>query len=267
MDSAPLEGCNVVAQRRGDSGGRRHDDGSRFERPADEASLGELREASARLSAATEDERRRFERDLHDGAQQRLVALRVRLARLPGMLESDPQGARVLIERLDGELGDALAELRRLAHGLCPPVLADHGLGDAVRSAGRVVALPVTVEAQGLKRYAEAVESAIYFAVSEALQNAAKHAVGATRVVVTLVDDGALRFAVADDGCGFERSQLEPGDGLTNMRDRLMACGGTLEVCSARGRGTRVTGTIPSGPAGDATAGTPGAAAGAQGRH
>ncbi len=235
---------DAAAPGRGGRAGRRQGDGPRFRRG--EPSLDALRASSARLSTAMAGERRRIERDLHDGAQQRLVALRIRLAQLPDLLESDRAGAHALIQRLDGELGEALAELRRLASGLSPPVLADRGLGDALRSAGRVAPLPVTVEAQGLKRYGEAVESAVYFAVSEALQNAAKHATGATRVSVTLVDDGALRFTIADDGCGFEVSDLAPGDGLTNMLDRVVACGGTFEVWSARGRGTRITGTVPS---------------------
>ncbi len=211
-----------------------------------ESALQELREASARLGASVEDERRRIERDLHDGAQQRLVAMRVRLGLMREMLDSDPARAGELLLTLDEDVDEALVELRQLAHGLCPPVLADHGLGDALRSAGRIGPLPVTVEVRGLRRYSQSIEGAVYFSVREALQNAAKHAIGATHIVVTLIDDGWLRFSVADDGCGFDASQTERGAGLANMHDRLVAGGGVLEVVSAPGRGTRVTGTIPA---------------------
>ena len=213
--------------------------------PPDSAELRASRELSARLGASAERERRRIERDLHDGAQQRLVALRFSLGVVRDIVASDPVRAAELLLQLDADVEETLEELRGLARGLCPPVLADRGLGDALRSAGRIGPLPVSVSVQGLRRYAPAVESAIYFVVLEALQNAAKHAVGATRVAVTIVDDGMLRFTVADDGLGFRESEVQAGDGLANMRDRVLACGGALEVRSGRGRGTEVTGTIP----------------------
>jgi signal transduction histidine kinase len=191
-----------------------------------ESSLVELRKSRARILAAADDERRRIERDLHDGGQQRLVALRIRL-------------------RLGDDVDAALEELRSLAAGVYPSLLAARGLHEAIRTAALQSPLETTVEVDGSDRYPDEVETAAYFCCIEALQNAAKHAAGASGVAVALSCNGDLRFEVRDDGDGFDVDEVASGDGLLNMRDRLASVGGELEIRSAPGTGTTVIGTIP----------------------
>jgi signal transduction histidine kinase len=198
---------------------------------------GALHESRARAALAGEAERRRFGRDLHDGAQQRLLAIRLRL----GELGRDD----AVVSELDAELALALQELRALAQGLYPPVLARHGVGAALRavtrSSGRVA-----VRDDGLGRHAPACESAIYFCCLEAVQNAIKHAGDGLPVTVTLgTADGFAAFSIADEGAGFDASASTEGAGLSDLRERVAALGGELELATAPGRGTQVRGRVP----------------------
>jgi signal transduction histidine kinase len=211
-----------------------------------EASLRELSESRARIQAAADNERRRIERDLHDGAQQRLVALTIRLGLAGELMREDPARGAELVRELGVEAEEALAEVRSLAHGVYPSLLADQGLPEALRALARDGSLVSRVDIDSVGRYAPAIESAVYFCCLEAIQNATKHAVGATSVTISVGHERELRFVVVDDGDGFEPEQLRPGAGMTNMRDRLAAVGGELSVWSEPGGGTRVGGRIPS---------------------
>jgi signal transduction histidine kinase len=212
------------------------------------ALLGEVQESRARIQATADDERRRIERDLHDGAQQRLVALRIKLELAAERLDGTDVGNADLLRQLGSEIDQALDEVRSLARGIYPSTLADRGLTEALRSAALQATLPTTILATGVrKRYPREVESAAYFCCLEALQNAVKHATGATAVVIELTDNGVLRFEVRDDGAGFDTDAAEPGVGMVSMRDRLAAVHGELAIVSAPGRGTRVMGHVPLG--------------------
>jgi signal transduction histidine kinase len=219
----------------------------RLEAEAELAAV-EVRESRARIAASADEERRRIERDLHDGAQQRLVALRIELSLVEDMLQDDPAGAVARIRELEASAEEALEELRALAHGVRPPLLADRGLAEALRSAIARSGLPATLAEQSIRRYPPEIESAVYFCVLEALQNAAKHARGASRVRVRLDGDthGELWFDVRDDGAGAEDAALEGGVGITNMHDRLAAVDGHLRVNSRCGIGTCVFGRVPA---------------------
>ena len=210
-----------------------------------EESLRELRESRARILAAADDERRRIERDLHDGGQQRLVALRVRLELADETMRESPARARRMLRQLGAEVDAALEELRSLAAGVYPSLLADRGLTDALRSAARHSPVPASVDISGSDRYSQDVEAAVYFCCLEALQNVAKHAPDASRVAISLERSGDLRFAVRDDGPGFDTAAAA-GHGLVNMRDRVAAVGGTLEINAVSG-GTEILGTVPVG--------------------
>jgi signal transduction histidine kinase len=226
------------------------------------SSLRELRESRARILASADRERRRIERDLHDGAQQRLVALRIQLELAEELVESDPERGREKLHALGEEVGATLDEIRALARGVYPSVLADHGLAEALRAAALRLPIAATVAPDGIGRCSQAVESAVYFCCLEAMQNAAKHAPDASSVTIAFGEDDTLWFEVRDDGPGFEEAGSLPGAGLTNMRDRLAAVGGELEVRSVPGRGTVVTGRVPlddhpdglDGPAGEPAA-------------
>jgi len=225
------------------------------------AKLEELQASRKRLVAATDEARRRLERNIHDGAQQQLVAMAVKLRLAENMIGRDPDKERQLISQLQEETTETLETLRELARGIYPPLLADRGLAEALTAQARKVPVPVEVEAMGIGRYPQAAEAAVYFCCLEALQNIAKYA-QATRVTVTLQSvDGQLSFAVRDDGVGFDPERTGPGSGLQNMADRLSAIGGDLEVRSQPGEGTLVLGRIPTTPIvpsdGDATKGVP----------
>jgi signal transduction histidine kinase len=213
-----------------------------------ESSLTELRGSRARILAAADDERRRIERDLHDGGQQRLVALRIRLELAEEAMRTDPARARSMLHRFGGEIDSALDELRSLAAGVYPSLLSARGLPDALRTAALQSPLPVSVDVEGSDRYSDEVETAAYFCCIEALQNVAKHTPEASSVSISLNRNGGLRFEVRDDGRGFEVGDVPPGDGLMNMRDRMAAVGGELEIRSSAGAGTTVVGTIPVAP-------------------
>jgi signal transduction histidine kinase len=207
-------------------------------------SLESLRESRARIQAAADSERRRIERDLHDGAQQRLAALRIRLELAAEAVRGDPDRAAALLRELGGEVEEALDDVRALARGIFPPVLADRGLADALREAARRAPIPTTVEIHGPSRYPPKIEAAVYFCCLEALQNIAKHAGGATSASVSVDGGDVLRFDVVDDGPGFDQGSPQ-GSGLTNMRDRIRAVGGALTITSTRGEGTHVAGFVP----------------------
>jgi len=206
----------------------------------------ELQASRGRLVAAADAERRRIERNLHDGAQQHLVALSVKVRLVEQLADRDPERAKALMNQLQDDVRSAVEELRSLAHGIYPPLLSSAGLGEAMSAACRRAPLPASVNADGVGRYAPEVEAAVYFCCLEALQNAAKHAGAEASARVRIWEEaGALLFEVSDDGAGFENGGDGEGAGLTNMRDRLGAVGGTLRVDSAGGKGTRVQGAVP----------------------
>ncbi len=206
----------------------------------------ELQASRGRLVAAADAERRRIERNLHDGAQQHLVALSVKVRLVEQLAERDPERARSLMNQLQDDVRSAIEDLRALAHGIYPPLLSSAGLGVALSAACRRAALSASADADGVGRYAPEVEAAVYFCCLEALQNAGKYAgVQASARVRIWEDAGGLLFEVSDDGVGFEVGRRDEGAGLTNMRDRLGAVGGTLRLESEPGHGTRICGVVP----------------------
>jgi signal transduction histidine kinase len=209
------------------------------------SSLDELEQSRARIVAAADLERRRIERDLHDGAQQHLVALRIKLELAEELMDTDAVHARKLLHETESEIEEALDDVRSLARGIYPSLLAEQGLKDALRAASLRVPIPTRLECDDAGRYPAAVESAVYFSCLEALQNAVKHA-GATALRVSITTNGELGFEVQDDGQGFDTARAGFGQGLTNMHDRLAAVGGRLDVRSSPGHGTVVSGTVPS---------------------
>jgi signal transduction histidine kinase len=189
--------------------------------------------------------RRRIAGDLHDGAQQRLVAVRVRLAQVVELVGRDPVRAVAIIEELGDDVQDALDELRALVHGIYPPVLGFSGLPDALNAAAQRAPIPARVITHGVGRYPEAIENAVYFTCVEALQNTLKHAPGATAVTVTLTEhDDRLEFNVRDDGPGFADDACH-GTGFASMHHRIAATGGRLTIFATPGAGTHVHGTVP----------------------
>jgi signal transduction histidine kinase len=206
----------------------------------------DLRSSRQRLVTAQDEERRRLERNLHDGAQQQLVALSVRLKLARNLAQTDVGKADEVMEKLEGDVQQALADLRDLAHGIYPPVLADRGLVEALRSQIARSPIDVRLEPGDIGRYAQEIEAAVYFCVLEALQNVSKYAQASDVVVRLREDRGDLAFAVEDDGKGFDARTTRRGAGLQNMEDRLSALGGSLEVRSRPGEGTVVEGWIPA---------------------
>ena len=218
----------------------------------------ELQASRGRLVAAADAERRRIERNLHDVAQQHLVALAVKVRRLEQLAERDPERARSLMTQLQDDVRSAIEELRSLAHGIYPPLLSSAGLGVAMSAACRRAPIPASLEADGVGRYAPEIEAAVYFCCLEALQNVAKYAGAAASARVRIWEDaGGLLFEICDDGAGFEPDRNAEGAGLTNMRDRIGAVGGTLRV-ESDGGGTRIRGVVPLSGTGIDPAGPPG---------
>jgi signal transduction histidine kinase len=208
-------------------------------------SLEELKASRARIVAAGDRERRRIERDIHDGAQQQLIALAVKLNLAGSVVRRDAEKTEELLAQLEAEAQDALENLRDLARGIYPPLLSDRGLAVALEAQARKATFPVRVEADGIGRYAPEVEAAAYFCCLEALQNVGKYA-RATSVCLELAcASGELTFEVVDDGIGFDLETASLGSGLQNMRDRLAAIGGSLTIEAHAGRGTTVRGRIP----------------------
>ncbi len=206
----------------------------------------ELRESRARIVASGDAERRRVERNLHDGAQQRLVALAVSLRLARDVVAEDADAGAEMLDQLVGEVQETIQELRELAHGLFPPLLIDAGLVQALRAAANRSPLAVDVLVDELGRYPEEVEAAVYFCCLEAMQNAAKHAGEKATVTIRLAEEaGGLVFSIADDGPGFEIAVASAGHGFMNMSDRLGAIGGTVRWESELGHGAVVRGSIP----------------------
>jgi signal transduction histidine kinase len=199
-----------------------------------------------RVLAAGDADRQRIERDLHDGVQQRLTGLRLRLSvAAEGFQQRGDTDASAALNRFGDEVEDAIQEVRAFARGVYPALLASNGLGAALLSATRYAARPVIVSARGLRRCRPEVESAVYFTCLAAIDNAAKHA-GPAEVSVDVWDTAqALHFTVCDTGRGFDPSRTPAGAGLTNMRDRISALGGTLAVDSRPAHGTRLHGSVP----------------------
>jgi signal transduction histidine kinase len=212
-----------------------------------QASIDELRASRRRLVEAQDAERRKIERNLHDGAQQQLIALAIQLGLLAEAAD-DPGLIRQAIPDLKAQLSAALDDLRALARGIYPPLLADQGLVVALRAQVNRSPVPVVLEADQVGRYSPDAESSVYFCALEALQNVAKHA-RATRAVIRLSGSGdTLDFSISDDGAGLPASGLRTGSGMQGMTDRLAAHGGTLDVRSEPGQGTTISGRLPVAP-------------------
>ena len=205
----------------------------------------DLRESRRRIVSAQDERARALERNIHDGAQQQLVALSVQLRLAEGMVDRDPAKARGLLADLQARTVETLEDLRDLARGIYPPLLADKGLPAALEAQARKSSLPVIVQPDGVGRYGPDVESAVYFCCLEALNNVAKYAEASTVEIHLAHANGELRFDVIDDGHGFDPSAPDHGSGLQGMADRLDAIGGSIEVDSAPGQGTRVVGRLP----------------------
>jgi signal transduction histidine kinase len=214
--------------------------------------LAEVEDSRARIVTAEGAERRRLERDLHDGAQQRLMMLRIRLSLVEEQLRPDSAAGADAIHDLGNEAEQTLDELRSLAHGVYPAILSDRGLEEALRSLAVITIVPLHLQTGGLTRLPIELETAVYFTCLEAVQNAIKHGPSVSAVWVRLHQStDALSIEVRDDGPGFTAPrEAAPGSpqlhaGLRNMRDRLEAVGGWLTIDSAPGRGTRVIGRVP----------------------
>jgi signal transduction histidine kinase len=218
-----------------------------------QASLEQLRQANAdlqssraRIVAASDAARRKIERDLHDGAQQHLVSMAVKVGLARQLMADDAETVEKLLAELRDDTQTTLTELRELAHGIYPPLLRDRGLSEALRAACNRATLPVQLECDSEHRFDPEIEATIYFCCIEALQNAGKYAgAGASVVVRVTSDDDAVQFEVSDDGAGFDVGASRAGVGFVNMNDRLGAIGGAVEIDSQPGAGTRVTGRIP----------------------
>ena len=211
-----------------------------------QARLVELRASRQRLVAAQDEERRKIERNIHDGAQQQLVALSVKL-RLAENAARSEEAAKTgaMLSDLQVDTTEALENLRDLARGIYPPLLADKGLAAALEAQARKATIPTLVDSDGIERYPKEIEAAVYFCSLEALQNVGKYAMASTATVRLAEEDGELIFEVTDDGIGFDPAETGHGSGLQGMIDRLDAIDGTLDVRSAPGDGTTVTGRIP----------------------
>jgi signal transduction histidine kinase len=226
--------------------------------------LADLRASRLRIVTVQDDQRRRIERGIRDGAERRLLAIASGLAEAESLAGQDEERERALVAQLRAGTREALESLRDLARGVYPPLLADQGLPRAVSAHAGKAPLPVIVDADGVGRYPADVETAVYFCCVEATANAARHAPGSTVRIRLRGSAGEISFAVEDDGPGFDPSRVRPGPGgggLQHMADRLAALDGSLDIDAGPGRGTVVTGRIP------VTAAPRSAASGSAGRH
>jgi signal transduction histidine kinase len=203
-----------------------------------------MRASRRRIVTAQDERAKQLERNLHDGAQQQLVALGVQLSLVSRIAARESPAMAETLEGLRAQATDALENLRDLARGIYPPLLADQGLVVALEAQARKAALPVEVEGEGIGRYPPEVEAAIYFCCLEALQNVAKYANASTARMRLEDQDGMVSFIVTDDGLGFDPAHTPLGTGLQGMKDRLEALGGRLMVDSSPGAGTSVFGAI-----------------------
>jgi signal transduction histidine kinase len=212
------------------------------------AQLEDVRASRARIVAATDQERRRLERDIHDGVQQHLVAIGAKVRAAQELVARDPMQAKEMLEEISEQTTETLSSLRDLARGIYPPLLSDRGIVQAVRAHLRKTASPTRLEASIPEdmRFDPEVEAAVYFCVLEALQNAAKHAPDALAEVRLRLADDHLVFEVEDEGPGFDPAAKTEGTGLQNMADRVAAVGGTHDVRSRPGEGTTVRGRLPA---------------------
>jgi signal transduction histidine kinase len=222
-----------------------------LERPQLEADLlattSDLAASRVRLMDTAAAERRRLERDLHDGVQQQLVGVRLRLEVAAEAVKEDPARAELLLNTIGKQMDEVLGEVRSFARGIYPPLLSQRGLIEALHGAARTSAVPVEFHSRGLGRYSQDVEVAVYFCCLEALQNIAKHAGPEPRARLIITQQGQrVDFEVRDHGVGFGPSASGAGSGLINMRDRIEAVGGTLDVISRVGRGVVVRGSVPA---------------------
>jgi len=206
----------------------------------------ELRESRRRIVSAQDDRAKRLERNIHDGAQQQLVALTVKARLARAVLGRDPAKAGELLAEIETETQSALEDLRDLARGIYPPLLADRGLVEALGAQARRSPVPVTIEPDGLGRYGPEVEAGVYFSVLEALQNVAKYAEASSARVRLGGANGEVRFEVSDDGRGFDPADTRLGTGLQGIVDRVSALGGEVEITSIPGHGTTVAGRVPT---------------------
>ena len=212
------------------------------------ASTTELAASRGRLVEMANAERRRLERDLHDGVQQGLVGLRIKLDLAAETIKQDPAQGEQVLASMGRQMDDLLQEIRLLARGIYPSLLSARGVVEALRAAGRSSPSPVEVRSRSIGRYAEEIEVAVYFCCLEALQNVTKHAgPHAAASIVLREEDELLGFEVRDSGVGFDPLGIGQGTGLVNMHDRMEAVGGWLEVLSRRGRGTTIRGYVPLG--------------------
>jgi signal transduction histidine kinase len=209
------------------------------------ALIEDVRESRRRIVTAQDERARALERNIHDGAQQQLVALSVKLRLVQQLVERDPAKAQEMLAALQTQSNETLEDLRDLARGIYPPLLADQGLAAALEAQARRSSLAVAVHPDGVGRYGQDVEAAVYFCCLEALNNAAKYAEASQVEIRLTTSDGELRFEVSDDGRGFDRAVTSYGTGLQGMADRLDAIGGSIDVESAPGAGTRVIGRLP----------------------
>jgi signal transduction histidine kinase len=209
-----------------------------------QATIDELRASRRRLVEAQDAERRKIERNLHDGAQQQLIALTIHL----GLLEesaADPAAVTELVAAVRNGVRAALDDLRDLARGIYPPLLADQGLIPALQAQAGKASIPVEIDADGIGRYPQDTEAAVYFCTLEALQNITKYASASRAKVGLSCSDDSLRFTVTDNGTGFDTATTRHGTGLQGMADRLAALGGALQVRSQPGQGTTLRGELP----------------------
>lgn len=207
----------------------------------------ELQASRARIVAAGDKERRKLERNIHDGAQQQLVALKVKLSLVKALQTSNPESAQEILGQLSGDIDETVQSVRDLAQGVYPKMLELHGLVAALNGAATKATIPTGVEVEGeIGRHDQDLEAAIYFCCLEALQNASKHAGEGAQAMVRVRETAeAIEFSVADDGAGFDMSGEGLGMGFVNMADRVGAIGGSIKVKSAPGEGTSITGRIP----------------------
>ena len=239
----------VVPRERPDRRGARASDprhgGPGRTRPRNVRLIENLRASRQRMVTAQDEGRRRLERNIHDGAQQQLVALSVKTRLADTLIDRDTTKAHEMLAQIQADTNDALETLRDLARGIYPPLLADKGLATALAAQGRKVAVPVSLNADGIGRYPAEAEATVYFCVLEAMQNVSKYAQASGIELRLGTANGSLTFEVRDDGAGFDPQTHTPGTGIQGMQDRLDAVGGSLRVTSTVGRRHHRHGSVP----------------------